>query len=213
MSNLKMKTLFLLLVLTTPGFWHVVVQPRAFISQISQFPSFAIQNISSKIHPNNYNVYIDELRWGGRSLHRNDLFSRALYGHHIYALNEFFEFTQFSSPKLFFLAGDGSNFSPRRIEPISSLLFPFWIIGILSLLRQKNIKLLVIFVLCLTFGYISGHKNLAFLFPLLLTQIYICTTGLSSFSGSKYYKLLLTLILIYGVYITSMNVWLNIYSL
>ncbi len=135
---MKINKIFWLILLTSPGFWQVLSQPQAFFSQAIQFPKYATQTIQSKLKNTEYNTRLQEIRWGGRALHREDFLSKALYFRHILVLNEVFEFFQNASPKFYFLAGDGSNFSPRRIEPISSILFPFWILGIINLTKQQN---------------------------------------------------------------------------
>ncbi len=202
---MKIKLIFLLILFTSPGFWQVFFQPQAFFSQVIQFPKYVSQTVTAKIKSTEYSTRLQEMRWGGRALHREDTISKILYFRHIVILNEMFEFIQNASPKFFFLAGDGSNFSPRRIEPISSILFPFWIIGITTLIREGKKKVGWLFLLFCFIGYISGHKNLVFLFPLFLLQIYICSVGVSLFG-----KKTLAVTFVYGVYISLMNLWLNI---
>lgn len=202
---MKVKNIFFLILLTSPGFWQVLFQPQAFFSQVIQFPKYATQTIKSKLQSTEYATRLQEIRWGGRALHREDFVSKALYFRHIIVINEIFEFIQNASPKFFFLAGDGSNFTPRRIEPISSILFPFWIIGVITLINKKSIKAGLLFLVFSFIGYISGHKNLVFLFPLFLLQIYICSVGVSRF-GKKTHAV----IGVYGIYISLMNLWLNI---
>ncbi|MBI2008143.1 hypothetical protein HYS82_00615 [Candidatus Amesbacteria bacterium] len=206
---MKIKVLFILLLLTSPSFWLVIFHlPQAF-SYWQRLPQSVVANIKSKSQ-SQYLIYIDELRWAGRGFHRNDLLSRILYNKSLFILNEFFDFVQYTQPKLYFLAGDGSVFSPRRLEPISSLLFPFWILGILHLLKNRNSLRPVagIFVIpysiFMLIGYASGQKNLALLFPILILNVYISTLGLKNF------KSITPFVLTYGLYITGMNIWLSI---
>ena len=53
-------------------------------------------------------------------------------------------------------------------------------------------------------GYASGQKNLALLLPVLILNVYISTLGLKDF------KRVIPLVLVYGIYITGMNIWLSI---
>lgn len=160
-------------------------------------------NIKSKSQ-SQYLIYIDELRWGGRSFHRNDLLSRILYNKSLFVIQEFFDFVQYAQPKLYFLAGDGSVFSPRRLEPISSLLFPFWILGILKILNNRRASFMILYSLFMFIAYASGQKNLALLLPILILNVYISTLGLKDF------KRAIPIVLVYGIYITGMNIWLSI---
>ncbi len=200
---MKIKVLFILLLLTSPSFWLVIFHlPQAF-SYWQRLPQSVVANIKSKSQ-SQYLIYIDELRWAGRGFHRNDLLSRILYNKSLFILNEFFDFVQYTQPKLYFLAGDGSVFSPRRLEPISSLLFPFWILGILKILQNRRALFIILYSLFMALGYASGQKNLALLFPILILNVYISTLGLKNF------KRITPFVLTYGLYITGMNIWLSI---
>ncbi|TSC88462.1 MAG: hypothetical protein G01um101416_130 [Microgenomates group bacterium Gr01-1014_16] len=200
---MKTKILFILLLLTSPSFWLVMFHLPQALGYWQRLPQSIVATIKSKSQ-SQYLIYIDELRWAGRSFHRNDLLSRILYNKSLFVLNEFFDFIQYAQPKLYFLAGDGSVFSPRRLEPISSLLFPFWILGILKIIKDKKFLVPSAYCLFMLIGYASGQKNLALLFPVLILNVYISTLGL------KDHKRIIPIILIYGVYITGMNIWLSI---
>lgn len=200
---MKTKFLFLLLLLTSPSFWLVLTRFPQAVSYWQKLPQSIVATVKSKSQ-SQYLIYIDELRWGGRSLHRNDLLSRVLYNKTLFILNEFFDFIQYVQPKLYFLAGDGSVFSPRRLEPISSLLFPFWILGILKIMKSRNSLFVIPYSTFMFIGYASGQKNLALLFPILILNVYISALGLKDF------KRVIPIVLVYGVYITGMNIWLSI---
>ena len=200
---MKTKLLFFLLLLTSPSFWLVIFHLPQALSYWQRLPQSIIATVKSKSQ-SQYFTYIDEQRWGGRALHRNDPLSRLLYNKGLFVLNETFDFIQYAQPKLYFLSGDGTVFSPRRLGPISSLLFPFWILGILRLLKSRNSSFLILYSLFMGTAYASGQKNLALLFPLLTLNVFVSTLGLKDF------KLLTPLVLIYGLYITGMNIWLSI---
>lgn len=200
---MKTKVLFTLLLVTSPSFWLVIFHLPQALSYWQELPQSVVASVKSKSQ-SQYLIYIDELRWGGRSLHRNDLLSRVLYNKTLFILNEFFDFIQYAQPKLYFLAGDGSVFSPRRLEPISSLLFPFWILGILKILKNPRTLFIILYSFFMFIGYASGQKNLALLFPILILNVYISALGLKDF------KRVIPIVLVYGVYITGMNIWLSI---
>lgn len=199
---MKTRILFLLLLLTSPSFWLVLLHLPQALSFWQHLPQSVVANIKSKSQ-SQYLIYIDELRWAGRNFHRNDLLSRVLFNKSLFVTQEFFDFIQYAQPKLYFLAGDGQVFSPRRLEPISSLLFPFWILGIFKIIKDKKLLVPSAYCLFLFLGYASGQKNLALLFPVLILNVYISTLGLKDF------KRVIPLVLVYGVYITGMNVWLS----
>lgn len=199
---MKIKILFILLLLTSPSFWLVLFHLPQALSYWQKLPHSVVANIKSKSQ-SQYLIYIDELRWGGRSFHRNDLLSRLLYNKALFVVQEFFDFVQYAQPKLYFLAGDGQVFSPRRLEPISSLLFPFWILGILKILQNRRALFIILYSLFMFIAYASGQKNLALLFPVLILNVYISTLGLKDF------KRVIPIVLIYGLYITGMNIWLS----
>lgn len=200
---MKTKILFTLLLLTSPSFWLVLFHLPQALSYWQKLPQSVVANIKSKSQ-SQYLIYIDELRWGGRSFHRNDLLSRLLYSKALFVAQEFFDFIQYAQPKLYFLAGDGQVFSPRRLEPISSLLFPFWILGILKILKNPRALLIILYSFFMFLGYASGQKNLALLFPILVLNVYVSALGL------KDHKKIIPLVLVYGLYITGMNIWLSI---
>lgn len=200
---MKIKILFILLLLTSPSFWLVLFHLPQALSYWHSLPQSVVATIKSKSQ-SQYLIYIDEIRWGGRSLHRNDLLSRVLYNKSLFILNEFFDFIQYAQPKLYFLAGEGSVFSPRRLEPISSLLFPFWILGILKVIKSRNSLFVILYSIFMFVAFASGQKNLALLFPILILNVYISALGLKDF------KRVIPVVLIYGLYITGMNIWLSI---
>lgn len=205
---MKVKLLFVILLLTSPGIWQVFFHTPAMLSEWKDLPSNIVRNLASK-KTSDYMTHVSELRWGGRNLHRDSLFAKVLYNRPLFVANELFDWAQFATPKLYFLAGDGSSFSPRRIEPISTLLFPFWVMGVIYLLAQRNYKFWLIFLLFVTLGYLSGRKNLAILLPVMVLNVYLGYIGLISLARNKRYSWLVGLVIVYGVYITAMNIWLN----
>lgn len=200
---------FCLFVLLSPGIWQIGMHTKEALQEWLSFPVRISQNLKSK-STSNFFVYIEELRWGGRQLHRNDLKSRVTYNKSIGLLNEGFDFLQFATPKLYFASGDGSIFSPSRIEPIPSLLFPLWIAGIVGLLKHRRFKVFLILGLSLLPSFLAGSKNLSLLLPVLLTHIYISAFGLTNlFVRPSTRVAAASLLSIYGLYVVSMNFWFN----
>lgn len=210
MPKLTPLTKYLLLfLLLSPGVWQVAFHPLAASRQWLSIPGRLPQNVTSKL-ASSYFTYIAELRWGGRSLHRNDPLSRVLYNRTWGALNETFDFIQFVTPKLYFAAGDGSVFSPARIEPVPSILFPLWIIGLIYLIRSRRYKVFALLILAALPAYLAGAKNLALLAPVLVIHTYICAVGFTGlFSRQVFRKPATAVISLYGLYVVAMNLWFN----
>ena len=198
---------FFLFLLLSPGLWQIGLHADAAVKEWVTFPGRISQNIHAK-EATPFFSYIDELRWGGRSLHRNDLKSRLLYNKSAALANEAFDFLQFATPKLYFAVGDGSVFSPARIEPIASLLFPVWLAGILSLLAQHRYRVFLLLALGLLPAYLAGSKNMSLLLLAMLVQIYIAAVGFTSIFTKFSSRIVASaFISVYGLYIVLMNLW------
>lgn len=197
----------LLFTFLSPGMWQVASHFPAAITAWQHIPASITPNIRSKLSVP-YTTYIDEMRWGGRFLHRNDLLSRLLYLRASFLVNEAFDFVQFATPRLYFAVGDGSHFSPARIEPVPVLLFPFWLFGLIQIVKTCNWRVFILLFISLLPAYLSGHKNLALLFPAVIVHIYISVLGLVS-CRPPIRTVFGSLVSIYGLYIVAMNLWFN----
>jgi len=202
------KYLFLFLLLS-PGLWQIFFHLPVAAQEWLSFPARVPRNVTSKL-ASPYFTYIDELRWGGRSLHRNSPLSRVLYNQSWGVLNETFDFIQFVTPKLYFAAGDGSVFSPARIEPIPSILFPLWVVGLIYVVKNCRYKVFGLLLVAVLPAYLAGSKNLALLAPVLVVHAYICAVGFTSLFSRRLTRLPATAVVsLYGLYVVAMNLWFN----
>ena len=104
-------------------------------------------------------------------------------------------------PRSYFQAGDGTKFSPKGVEPIAGILFPFWIMGLISIIKDKYFKPLYLVLGTSLFAFLLGQRNLAFLFPVMLVYIYIASKSL----GKKQF----IFVLLYTLFIIGRVIWLK----
>lgn len=186
--------------------WQIGMRPREFVEEWLKVPQKIIGSTKAKIS-DPYSTRLIELRWGGFQLHRNDLGTKIIYSKALWAENNLFDWLEFATPRLYFLTGDGSRFSPANVEPIPSILFPFWLAGLLFLIREKRFKPIIALGIGAGLGYIAGVKNMAILLPTLLIQIYIVMVGLSLLKDKKWFGLLVGIIAIYCIYTVDMTLY------
>lgn len=195
-----MNRTFILLVLLTNGWWWAILQPQALIFQWSTYPGHVVQKVSSLFGPNNVKP-MEDMRW----ISGNRLFFNKL----TVIVKEGVEYWQFLAPRFYFLAGDGTNFSSRKVEPIPTILFPFWIMGWFVLVREKKWKPLVWLALAGAVGYLSGQKNMAILLPVLVVYAYISAVGINSVSNIRIRRKLILAIVIYSLYVLARGIWIR----
>jgi hypothetical protein len=93
---------------------------------------------------------------------------RIYYNKALILINEFFRFISFLSPKYYFRYG------------ILILLFPLWLLGIITLIKKKKVKIFVLlFILCFV-SYLLDQRSLNYLFPIGLSYLYIACEGIYS---------------------------------
>jgi hypothetical protein len=190
------KILFFLL---SPAFLFIILSPANFFREIGGFPTYLKSNINSFVSPERLS-YVEEVRWNAFGKSREDLPSQLYYNKGYYLIDNIFGYFSFISPRIYFQAGDGTGFSPKGVEPIAIPLFLFFILGILALVKKKDFKLLLF---ALIFGFVAflvGRKNLAFLFPVLITYILIAFEGFKGFYPQKR-KLWVVLLSLYALFL------------
>lgn len=205
MSNRRRFLIFLVL---SPGIWWVLLQPRQIIEQIRSIPASIRSNISSPAR-SEYMRNIQDMRWGGITVRRNNIISRVYYSKLAMIPKEVFDYIQFLTPRMYFLTGDGSNFSPSRLEPISTLLFPFWVGGVITLVKKKQYKPFLVSLVTAALSFIIGRKNFVFLFPVMVAYIYMASVGWDVIPEGKLKKMVMYAVIAYGIYITEMAIWLR----
>jgi hypothetical protein len=198
--NSKKHQLLLLLVLT-PFFWQLLKNSNSLIIEWSQAPVYFNSKIQNIFSQNALN-YIEEYRWENAKYTGSDKISRIYYNKSLILADQAFDFLSFSSPRIYFQAGDGSNFSPNNVEPIPIILFPFFIIGIICHLRGKNFRALL-FLLALSLpAFATGQKNFAYLFPFAIAIIYTSSVGIEYSLAAKSSKSIFMLIyIIYSIFL------------
>lgn len=205
MPKNRIKTFFLLLVIS-PGFWWTVTKPGAVIKEWLQSPSYVRSSFANRVR----GPYLDRLRdmqWGGQLVHRNSFFAKLVYNYPLLLINESVELVEFAQPRLFFVTGDGSPFTPPSLQPIPVILFPFWLIGLLDYVKKKNWSRFLTLFGFTSAAYLIGQKNMAFLLPVLVIYIRWATHGLEILSSPRLRFLSLAIIFSYSIYAALGSIW------
>lgn len=127
------------------------------MNQISLIP-FYIQRKLELLFTGDNLRYLTELR--------GSPISRIFYNKPTILLNEIGRFLSFYSPIIYFG------------QSILIVLFPFWLIGVVDLIKRKRIK---VFVLLLIVGipvYLIDQREIIFVLPIALIYIYIIALGI-----------------------------------
>lgn len=202
MKNLKSSTFkkgFIIVLLSAGLIWNVF-QAKSFFAEWIKTPNFIKNNLSSLMVGGNTEK-IEETRWNAFSDDREDLLSQIFYNRGYVLVDRFFDYLTFLSPRFYFQSGDGTKFSPPGVEPLAGLLFPFFILGFVGLIKRKEY---LIFSLVIFFSFISfltGQKTLAFLMPVLILFAYISSISLT--------KKQFWIIAAYSVFILGRIAWLK----
>lgn len=150
-------------------------------------PSFVYQ----KNHED-YSSKINELRSAGGS--------RFFYNKSLILVDEFFDFTSYLSPRIYFQAGDGTPLSPNSTEPIAGLLFIFFVFGVCRYLKKDNYKMLTLVFIVGILTYIIGQRKFPFLLPLAILYAFIAYDMVLALSKNK--KLTIALVLALNVFLS-----------
>ncbi|AKM82824.1 hypothetical protein A2422_02545 [Candidatus Woesebacteria bacterium RIFOXYC1_FULL_31_51] len=190
----------LLLIILTAGFWWNLFNLKSIVLEWKMAPSYFKKNISSIFSSDNL-MKIQEVRWNAFGNEKEDLLSKIYYNKVYVMLDNFFSFLSYTSPRPYFQAGDGTRFSPSGVEPIAGILFPFWVLGLISLIKNRNFKLIFWTLGISLFTFLLGKRNLAFLLPVLLIYINIASKSVNR----KY----LILAVLYMLFIIGRVIWLK----
>ncbi|MBU0572836.1 hypothetical protein KKH23_02135 [Patescibacteria group bacterium] len=200
---------FFLLLLLSPGFWWVIFQPINASIELVNFPINVKRKVTS-IFSDEKLRYVEEMRWNAFSEEKEELISRLYYNKAMVLVDNSFEYLSLLSPRIYFQAGDGTEFSPPGVEPVPFFAFVFWVFGLIKLAKQKEFKPLFLLLAFPLFGFLAGARNLVFLFPVLLLYIYIASQGIELLINEcKKRNLIIGLLIIYGVFIISRALWLT----
>lgn len=195
---MKIKNIFLLLLLISPFFWWQFLAPQnKIIYEYKQVPSY-IKNKISSVFKNT--LYIDEFRWNNVTKDNQPFWGKFFYNKSQLLISESIIYLNNLNPRFYFQSGSGQIDSPPQIEPIAILLFPCAFLGLYKLIDKYKLKYLLIGIFSVFFGYITGHYNLYFLFPTAIFYLY-CSAYEISLWKNKNQKLFLSLLAIYSIYL------------
>ena len=97
--------------------------------------------------------YVIDLRTGG--------ISRLFYNKILILINEFFRMLSFFSPKHYL------------VHDALVLLFPFWVLAIIKIVREKKLKYTLTLSALGFFAFLVDQRNIVFLFPMAIVYIYL----------------------------------------
>ncbi len=195
--NRQFKNLVFIIIFS-PLFIWLFIHPKDLIGEWINTPTYFIQNIKTLISSDKTNK-VDEIRWnsfGGKAI-----FQKIFYNKATVLVDDFFTFTTYLSPRFYFQSGDGTNFSPPKVEPIAGILFFFWVFGMLKLIERQKFKSLISIPILGLFAYIFGQKNMAYLFPVAVVYSIVAFWGIDQIENKKYKNASYILISVYGLYL------------
>ncbi len=141
------------------------------------------------------------MSWANRDSGREQtLYSKLFYNKGSIIVDEFFSFLSFFGPRYYFQSGDGTIFSPGKVEPIPVLLFPFWLMGLSMFIKNKRVGIVLLYILLVFIVFLLGKFELPFVWPVIVFNIYLSYFALKNvkFSGKT---LATAVIIIYALYI------------
>jgi len=189
----------------SPGFWFLLLNFTKVITEWIRLPLYFDQKFQS-VFTGERLVSMGLMRWAEiEKVGWIRIFSKILYNRFDILIDEFFGFLAIFSPRIYFQAGDGSQFSPAIVEPIPFLLFPLFIFGIIKTVSVRpKVKWGYIFV-AMTI-YLSGVKNFSFLFPIFIYYLYLASKGFGMLNV-RYKKYLLPLLIVYSLFVEGRIIW------
>jgi hypothetical protein len=198
---------YFLVVLSTPLIWWLTLSPFAVFRVWGSYPS-ALRNSIDNIFSQDRLTYIEQMRWDSFSLDKNDFSSRLFFNKGTLLINDFFDYLSYLAPDFYFHAGDGRNFSPKGVEPIAGFLFFFWLIGVIHLVKQNKFMIIVFPLIVGFLAFIAGQKNLAMLFPVGFTYVFIVSEGIRQFKGKTFSNHIYIFSFTFGIYLLLRSLWL-----
>lgn len=192
------KPRFFLLLVLTPAVWWFVGHLNLVVLEWSKTPIYFEVKRSSIFNEQKL-APIKEFRWKAFGGERGSLLGRFFYNKLMVFFDQLFDWTTFLAPRLYFQAGDGTQFSPPEIEPIPSLLFVFWLWGLIDIFEKRDLKSILAIFLSGLPGFALGQKTLAFLFPTLLIYLCIVNNGIG-LAVRRQKNLTISLLVIYFFY-------------
>lgn len=175
--------LVIFLLLASPGFWSIGKALPIIVGEWYKSPGYAATKMSSIFSPES-RAKLDSLKWFINPNEKSNLSSRLLYNNGIFIVDQVFDYLSFLSPRIYFLSGDGTQFSPSDTSPIFPILFPFFVFGAANFIKRNKKNPLYFFLLAFP-AYVTGQKNFAFLFPVFFMYIYLSSIGIERLYEKK----------------------------
>jgi len=206
---MRTRTLFFLLLLVSPVFWWIILQPSKIFSDVVKTPS-NISNKVANVASEEKVLGIQDMRWAQVDTEgTTSIVSKIFYNKFLTIPDEAIDYLTFLLPKFYFQAGDGSQLSPPGVEPIAAILFPFFIIGTVGLIKEKKLKVFFVILASSFVAYVSGRKTISFLFPVLLGYLYLASVGILRIRNTKLKKVVIIFVVIYSLYMLARALWIN----
>ena len=191
----------------TPVFWLSLFNLSTIGKEIINSSRYLSNNLKSIVSPDN-SKNIDELRWVDDRYRQNNLIGKLFYNKGMVIINEFGNYLAFVSPRFYFQAGDGSKLSPKNVEPTSLLLYPFWIVGVIFLIKSHKYKSIIMACIFAFIAFLLGQRNFFFLLPITLIYLYIANVGIDQIKKVKTKKIIVMIMIIYSLYILSRAIFI-----
>ncbi|MEJ2347967.1 MAG: hypothetical protein P8Y17_02075 [Patescibacteria group bacterium] len=202
------RILFCVLLVLSPGFWWIIFKPLAVSSELTKFPTY-FREKTTTIFSIEKLSFIQEMRWSAFGKEKDELISRVYYNKALILVENSFEYLSLLSPRIYFQAGDGTEFSPPRVEPIPAILFFFWIFGLVRLIKQRKFKILLFLFVSPILAFLAGRRNLVFLFPTFIFYLYVASLGFDFlFRNHPKKGWMIRLLVIYSLFIIGRVLWI-----
>lgn len=177
---IRHKNLSFLFLLSFVILLNIISNSSLLINQYKLAPQY-LKNKTGNIINQDKILGIGAYRWSNIDSQTIITYSSKIYYNKAsLILTEFWDFADFFSPRFYFLSGDGTPLTPTNTEPLLTILFPFWVFGIVSLLTKNSCKIFMLIFLNCFVAYLLGQKNLIFLWPTLLAYAYISIIGIKN---------------------------------
>ncbi|HJY98716.1 MAG TPA: hypothetical protein VJ227_03310 [Patescibacteria group bacterium] len=196
-------------IVISPAVVWMCLYPKDLLGEWVKIPSYFKTNIASLVSPDK-TAKIDVARWNSFGKEREDALSKAYYNKGYIIIDDFFSFTTYLSPRFYFQSGDGTPFTPKGVEPIAIPAFVFWVMGIIAVIKKGNYKYLYLPPIFALLAYLFGHKNLAFLFPVLALYVGLVIKGLGSIKNRTTREISYIFLIIYGLFLIGRMILLNV---
>lgn len=188
------------IILLCPVLILMVIHRGELVNTWGKIPGNIRMNFSSLISQDKTDK-VDVERWNAFGPAREDLPSRLFYNKGLVLVDDAFSFLTYFSPRFYFQAGDGTNFSPSNTEPLAVPLFFFWVIGVISLIKTSRFRPLLAVLIFGIIAFFAGQRNFAFLFPVLALYLYISFLGIESVKNVRTRNIIYIAFAVYGLFL------------